>query len=87
MFRCSLLNSSLGDTLSAAILDNILEEFGMQPRNDFIEHFRTATMKRNPDLQQSLPSKLQGELESRDEYAAPTRQIEDLTLQVKDMYR
>ena len=56
---------------------------GLQPRNDLTEDFRTATMKRNPDLQQSMPSKLQDELESRDEYVALTRQIEDITLQVR----
>ena len=56
---------------------------GMQPRNDLTEDFRTATMKRNPDLQQSLPSRMKEELENRDEYVALTRQIENLTLQIK----
>ncbi|RYP29029.1 hypothetical protein DL767_006955 [Monosporascus sp. MG133] len=40
-------------------------------------------MKRNPDLRQSLPSKAQAELESRDDYVALTRQIESLSLQIK----
>lgn len=56
---------------------------GLQPRNDLTEEFRTATMKRNPDLQQSIPSKLQNELKSRDDYVAITRQIEDVSLQIK----
>ncbi|KAL2015888.1 hypothetical protein VTK56DRAFT_4663 [Thermocarpiscus australiensis] len=56
---------------------------GLQPRNDLTEDFRSATMMRNPDLLQSLPSKLQEELESRDEYVALTRQIDRLTLQMK----
>ncbi|RYP14043.1 hypothetical protein DL767_010440 [Monosporascus sp. MG133] len=55
----------------------------MQPRNDLTQDFRTATMKRNPDLRHSLPSKMQAELESRDDYAALTRQIENLSLQIK----
>jgi len=56
---------------------------GMQPRNDLTGDFRTATMKRNPDLQQSLPSRLKEELDSREEYIALTRQIEALTLHIK----
>lgn len=55
----------------------------MRPRNDLTEDFRTATMKRNPDLQQSLPSKWKEELKGREEYVALTGQIENLKLQIK----
>ncbi|KAI0467050.1 hypothetical protein F4859DRAFT_507006 [Xylaria cf. heliscus] len=65
-------------------IDGAAYYLGLQPRNDRTEEFRTAiTMKKNPVLQQSMPSKLQDELESREDYVAMTRQINDLTLQIK----
>ncbi|KAJ8129724.1 hypothetical protein O1611_g3906 [Lasiodiplodia mahajangana] len=55
----------------------------LDPRNNLTEDFRTATMKRNPDLEQSLPSSMKEEIENRDEYVALTGQIENLALQIK----
>ncbi len=56
---------------------------GIEPRNDLTQDFRTATMKRNPDLRQSLPSKMQEELQSRRDYVAVTQLIQNLNLQIK----
>ncbi|KAB5581217.1 hypothetical protein GE09DRAFT_1021124 [Coniochaeta sp. 2T2.1] len=56
---------------------------GMKPRTDLTEDFRTATMRRNPDVGQSLPSSMRHELRQRDEYVLITNNIEDLNHQIK----
>lgn len=63
-------------------VDGAVCYLGLEPRKDLTEDFCSATMMRNPDLLQSLPSKLQEELENRDEYVALSRQIENLILQI-----
>ncbi|KAB5515368.1 hypothetical protein GE09DRAFT_1046046 [Coniochaeta sp. 2T2.1] len=56
---------------------------GMKLRTDLTEDFRTAKMKRNPDIGQSLPSNMREELQQRDEYVAITGEIEKLTDKIK----
>ncbi|KAB5550744.1 hypothetical protein GE09DRAFT_1033211 [Coniochaeta sp. 2T2.1] len=56
---------------------------GMKPRTDLTEDFRTATMRRNPDVGQSLPSSMRHELRQRGEYVLITNNIEDLSHQIK----
>ncbi|KIW79865.1 hypothetical protein Z517_06480 [Fonsecaea pedrosoi CBS 271.37] len=55
---------------------------GLQPRRDLTEDFRSASMKRNPDLPQSIPSKSLDELKHRPQFVALCEQIEDLSLQL-----
>ncbi|KAI0443369.1 hypothetical protein F4803DRAFT_515037 [Xylaria telfairii] len=77
------VNTLVGRYLpSLTTVDGAACYLGLQPRKDLTDEFRTATLKRNPDLQQSMPSKMQDELKSRDEYVAITRQIEDIALQI-----
>jgi hypothetical protein len=57
---------------------------GMEPRRDLTEDFRTATMRRNPDIGQSLPSSMRDELQQREDYVLITKDIEELNLQIKN---
>ena len=43
---------------------------GLEPRRDLTEDFRSASMKRNPDLPQSIPSKSLDELKHRPKFIA-----------------
>jgi len=41
---------------------------GLEPRRDLTEDFRSASMRRNPDLRQSLPAKNLDELKQRSDF-------------------
>ena len=43
-------------------VDGVAVFFGLEPRRDLTEDFRSAPIKRNPDLQHSLPGKCLDEL-------------------------
>lgn len=52
-------------------------------RSDQAEDFRSNTVKRNPELFTSLPAKTQDELRQRGEYVAITKQLDDLSLEMR----
>jgi hypothetical protein len=60
---------------AAAFLD-------LEPRRDLTEDFRSASMRRNPDLRHSLPAKNLDELKQRRDFIDLYEQIEDLSAQV-----
>ena len=61
---------------AAAFLD-------LKQRRDITKDFRSASMKRNPDLQHSLPAKALNELENRADYVSLCMKIDDLSSQIK----
>ncbi len=64
-------------------IDGASSFLGMDPRRDLTEDFRTATLRRNPDVSQSLPSHLRKQLKERDDYIAITKEIGDLNIQIE----
>lgn len=54
----------------------------LKPRTDLTVDFRTATMRRNPDLKQSLPSSMREELHQRDDYILVSTEIENLASRI-----
>ncbi|KAH6667430.1 hypothetical protein B0J14DRAFT_489712 [Halenospora varia] len=55
---------------------------GLEPRRDLTEDFRSASMKRNPDLQHSLPGKCLDELRQRRDFTDLGEQIDNLSAQI-----
>ncbi|KIH86421.1 hypothetical protein SPBR_08698 [Sporothrix brasiliensis 5110] len=51
---------------------------GTNPRKDLTQDFRSATMKRNAQLPQTLPSEVKAALESQQEYARLSDKLERL---------
>ncbi len=49
-------------------VDSAAVFLGLEPRRDLTEDFRSASMKRNPDLQHSLPGKCLDELRQRRDF-------------------
>jgi hypothetical protein len=64
-------------------VDGAAAYLGLKPRQDLTQDFRSASMKRNPDLQQSLPTNELDKLEQRRDFVDLSEQIENLSLQVK----
>jgi len=56
---------------------------GMTPRNDLTADFRSATMRRNAQLPQTLPANIKAELETRDDYARLTKELEFLEIRIR----
>jgi molecular chaperone GrpE (heat shock protein) len=63
-------------------VDGAAAFLNLEPRRDLTEDFRSASMKRNPNLRHSLPTKSLGELKQRRDYINLSEQIEDLSVQV-----
>jgi Protein of unknown function (DUF3435) len=63
-------------------VDGAAAFLGLEPRRDLIEDFRSASMRRNPDLRHSLPAKNQDELEQRRDFIDLYEQIEHLSAQI-----
>tara|TARA_R110002060_G_scaffold36206_2_gene47165 strand:- start:1334 stop:2014 length:681 start_codon:yes stop_codon:yes gene_type:complete len=55
---------------------------GLEPRRDLTEDFRSASMKRNPDLQHSLPRKCLDDLRQRRDFTDLGEQIDNLSDQI-----
>ncbi|KAG9244994.1 hypothetical protein BJ878DRAFT_420194 [Calycina marina] len=55
---------------------------GLEPRRDLTEDFRSASMKRSPDLQHSLPRKCLDELRQRRDFTDLGEQIDNLSAQI-----
>jgi hypothetical protein len=52
---------------------------GLEPQRDLTEDFRSASMRRNPDLQHSLPAKHLDELKQRRDFTDLGEQIDKLS--------
>src|SRR5271156_4600944 len=63
-------------------VDGAAAFLGLEPRRDLTEDFRSASMRRNPDLQHSLPTKNLDELKHRQDFIALCGQIENLSVQI-----
>jgi hypothetical protein len=63
-------------------VDGAAVYLGLEQRQDITQDFRAASMKRNPDLQHSLPAKNLDELKQRRDFVDLCEQIENLSLQV-----
>jgi len=55
---------------------------GTELRRDTAEDFRSATVRRNPELLLSLPAKAQDELQERPDYVEVVNALESLTRQI-----
>jgi hypothetical protein len=55
---------------------------GLEPRQDLTEDFRSASMRRNADLQHSLPGKCLDELRRRRDFTDLGEQIDNLSAQI-----
>ena len=62
-------------------VDGAAVYLGLEQRQDITQDFRSASMKRNPDLQHSLPSKELDELKQRRDFVDLCEQIENLSFQ------
>ncbi|KKO96715.1 hypothetical protein THAR02_11181 [Trichoderma harzianum] len=58
---------------------------GMNCRVDLAEHFRSATMKYNPDLIQSIPASEKTKLENSEEYVSISEQIQNIKVQISKL--
>jgi hypothetical protein len=67
------------------IVNGALCYLGIKPRTDLTEDFRTAKIRRNPDIGQSLPFNIRDELQQRDEYVLITKEIKKLKHQIKNI--
>jgi hypothetical protein len=63
-------------------VDGAAAFLGLEPRRDLTEDFRSASMRRNPDLRHSLPTKNLDELKHRQDYLALCEQIENFSVQI-----
>jgi hypothetical protein len=63
-------------------VDGAATFLGLEPRQDLTEDFRSASMRRNPDLRHSLPAKNLDELKQRWDFVDLCEQIEDLSAQI-----
>lgn len=63
-------------------VDGAAVYLGLEQRQDITQDFRSASMKRNPDLHHSLPSKDLYELKQRRDFVDLSEQIENLSLEV-----
>ena len=60
-------------------VDGAATFLGLEPRRDLIEDFRSASMRRNPNLRHSLLAKNLDELKQRRDYIDLCEQIENLS--------
>jgi hypothetical protein len=60
-------------------VDGVAAFLDLNPRQDVTKDFRSASMKRNLDLQRSLPAKMLAELEDRADYIAFSEGINNLS--------
>jgi hypothetical protein len=63
-------------------MDGAAAFLGLKPRRDLIEDFRSASIKRNPDLRHLLSAKNQDELKQRRDFIDLCKQIEHLSAQI-----
>jgi hypothetical protein len=63
-------------------VDGAATFLGLEPRRDLTEDFRSASMRRNPDLRHSLPARNLDELKHRQDFIDLCEQIEDLSTQI-----
>jgi len=75
----TLVGHYLGDMSN---VDGAAAFLNLEPRRDLTEDFRSASMKRDPNLRHSLPTKNREELKQRWDYINLSEQIEDLSGQV-----
>ncbi|EXA32207.1 hypothetical protein FOVG_16578 [Fusarium oxysporum f. sp. pisi HDV247] len=76
-----LVNHYLG---SISTIDGAGSFLGMELRSDLAEDFRSATMRRNPDLQFSLPARVLEDLQTSHAYASLTEKIRSINLEFND---
>lgn len=76
----SVLQNHYLDTMCT--IDGSAIFLGTCPRTDLTQDFRSATMERNAQLPQTLPSEAKTELERTPKYASLTKELERLGRQV-----
>lgn len=59
----------------------------MRPRTDLATNFRSATMRWNPDLMQSLSSKQKQEVRESEPYLSISEQIKHVSRQISDIQK
>lgn len=64
-------------------VDGAAAFLGLEARHDLTADFRSASMKRNPDLPFSLPANVQEALEIRADYAAISKKIDETVTQAR----
>lgn len=64
-------------------VDGTATFLGLEPQRNITEDFRSASMKRNPDLLHSLPTQKQDRLVQRQDYVSLCQQIDSLSFQIK----
>jgi hypothetical protein len=72
----TLVNYYLGNLSN---VDGAAAFLNLNPRRDVTKDFRSASIKRNLDLQHSLPAKMLKELEDRADYIAFSKGINNLS--------
>jgi hypothetical protein len=76
-------------TLGRSYLDNLTTVdgaasfLGLEARRDITKDFRSASMRRNPNLPFSLPAKLEEELQKREDYVSLSTRLDDISFQIK----
>lgn len=76
-----LVNKYLG---SVSTVDGAGSYLGMKLRTDLAEDFRSASVRRNPGLRFSLPTRETEELQNSPEYLSLTREISDINSELKN---
>lgn len=64
-------------------VDGVAAFLGLDLRRDVTEDFRSASMRRNPSLQHSMPAKLLEQFEQSEEHIKLCAEIEGLSSQIK----
>ncbi|KAK0114148.1 hypothetical protein ONS95_013650 [Cadophora gregata] len=63
-------------------MDSTAVFLGLEPQQDLTEDFRSTSIKRNPDLQHSLPGKCLDKLRQRQDFTDLSEQIDNLSAQI-----
>ncbi|KAK8038354.1 hypothetical protein PG994_015121 [Apiospora phragmitis] len=63
-------------------VDGTASFLGLKPRRDLTEDFRSASMRRDPNLPSVLPAKLREALQSQPDYSEATSQIKALSYEI-----
>jgi hypothetical protein len=65
-------------------IDSAASYLGLEQRRDLIQDFRSASMKRNPDLRHSLPARERSKLKQRRDFIKICKQIDLLSTRIID---
>jgi hypothetical protein len=81
--RCDIFLPSYAASMSTT--DGAASYWGLKPRTAYFEAFRGMSLQWHPQMEQSLPAKVQDDLAQRPDFIALSKQIKDLGGQLKDL--